>query len=183
VTLIEVAAILSVLATLAAVISPTVGSVFQRAKVARANMEVNAIAMALVEYARDVKILPGAERPDFGAPLVLVSDGDTPPPPSGNTLHWSQCPRATLASYLVTRPEGFAGKWKGPYLPLTLRTDPWGHAYFINVGLMSERYGSAEQKRAVFVISAGPNGVFDTPLDQLTIHAQVLGDDIAARIQ
>jgi len=182
-TLIEVAAILSVLATLAAVVSPTVGGVFQRARQARAQMEVNAIAMALVEYARDVKTLPGAERPDFGSPLVLVTEGDMPHAAQYHQSLWGHCPRAATESYLVTRPAGVASKWKGPYLPMGLKTDPWGRAYLINVGLISKNAGASEERRAVFVISAGANGVIDTPLDQFVTNAQVLGDDVSSRIQ
>ena len=48
--------------------------------------------------------------------------------------------------------------------------DPWRNAYMVNVGA----------KGTVWVISAGPNGVVETPFEGA---ASARGDDVAARVR
>jgi hypothetical protein len=38
-------------------------------------------------------------------------------------------------------------------------------------------------RRAVFVVSAGANGIIETPFEQSIVDAHVYGDDIVIRIQ
>ena len=57
----------------------------------------------------------------------------------------------------------FAGQWP---------TDAWGRCYLLNMRQLSET-GSA------LLLSAGPNGEIDTPIDATAPH----GDDIAATVR
>jgi hypothetical protein len=50
----------------------------------------------------------------------------------------------------------------------------------VNVGA-TEAAGGRES--AVFVISAGPNGIIETPFTQLLASASLGGDDIGQRIR
>lgn len=75
--------------------------------------------------------------------------------------------------------------WNGPYVSKPVGGDPWGHAYLINTGFLRglpPRAGWCT-RCAVFAISAGPNGLLETPFQQPIANANVLGDDLAVRIQ
>ncbi len=63
----------------------------------------------------------------------------------------------------VTARATFAGRWPA---------DAWGRCYLLNVRQLSET-GSG------LLLSAGPNGEIDTPLDAAAPH----GDDIAATVR
>jgi type II secretory pathway pseudopilin PulG len=75
--------------------------------------------------------------------------------------------------------------WNGPYVGEEVPADPWGNRYLVNTGLLRENAGATGRctSCAVFVLSAGPNGVVETPFSQPIANASVYGDDIAVRIQ
>jgi type II secretory pathway pseudopilin PulG len=85
-------------------------------------------------------------------------------------------------------PESQAGPgtgWNGPYVGKPVAGDPWGHAYLINTGFLRglpPRAGRCANC-AVYAISAGPNGQIETPFQQPLANANLLGDDLAVRIQ
>lgn len=80
---------------------------------------------------------------------------------------------------------GSGNGWNGPYLTKDVLGDPWGHAYLINTGFLRGLPPSRQScaRCAVFVISAGPNGLLETPFRQPTGNAQTFGDDLTVRIQ
>jgi hypothetical protein len=53
--------------------------------------------------------------------------------------------------------------------------DPWGNAYMVNVATSPDE--------AAWVLSAGPDGVIETPYSQRVDTAAVSGDDRAQRIR
>ena len=65
--------------------------------------------------------------------------------------------------------------WRGPYL-LTEKADPWGHSYLISVCGFP---GGTKPDNNVWCLSAGPNGVIDTP----TSAKSVEGDDIGVWVR
>lgn len=75
--------------------------------------------------------------------------------------------------------------WNGPYLGSGIDADPWGHAYLVNAGLLNNLSTpiDARTARAVFVLSAGPNGIIETPFSQPTRTAHAFADDIIVRLQ
>jgi type II secretory pathway pseudopilin PulG len=82
-------------------------------------------------------------------------------------------------------PSGTGHGWNGPYIGKPVTGDPWGHAYLINTGFLRglpPRSGRC-LTCAVYAISAGPNGLLETPFQQPLTNANVLGDDLAVRIQ
>ncbi|MEI6669923.1 MAG: hypothetical protein WCP29_17375 [Acidobacteriota bacterium] len=75
--------------------------------------------------------------------------------------------------------------WNGPYLGRDITSDPWGHAYLVNTALLRDNDGMMGVRfaNAVFVLSAGPNGVIETPFVQPIQTAHAFGDDLIVRIQ
>jgi hypothetical protein len=66
--------------------------------------------------------------------------------------------------------------------------DPWGNRYAVNAALVDLSPGAAmangQAKMAVWVLSAGPNGVVETPFAASILTAvRPGGDDIGTRIQ
>lgn len=73
--------------------------------------------------------------------------------------------------------------------------DPWGNRYLVNIGargydspltltlspLRVER--ESERSSAVWVLSAGPNGIIETPFSAPASSAVLGGDDIGALVR
>lgn len=186
-SLLDTAMSLSMLAAVSGIVVPAAAGMMDRARVARAQMEVNAIATALMGYYRDIGKYPGGEKVHYHQQterLVLASDGTLPEAGSSLAMRqWVQSPRASLYRFLRTSDDYAGDRWRGPYLPNNISEDPWGQAYMVNISCAITSATSGERKRAVFVLSAGPNGVVNTPFHQFASRAETLGDDIAIRIQ
>lgn len=94
--------------------------------------------------------------------------------------------------------------WDGPYAMNYNNSDPWGNRYMVNVicfvhsGTEPLRSEGAARGRgyqdsagatgrspahAVFVLSAGPDGVIQTPFEQPVTEARLYGDDIGMRLR
>lgn len=111
----------------------------------------------------------------------------------GETLmrDWIDLPSESIDDHLRRNARGYpdgsdgvhAG-WNGPYLSRPIDSDPWGHAYLVNACRLkfTPPHGHV-RNRAVFVLSAGPDGIIQTPFDQPIENASVFGDDIVVRIQ
>jgi len=88
--------------------------------------------------------------------------------------------------YRFRRPGEYGG-WNGPYLSAEIKGDPWGNQFLINAGWLdggssaTDRFGN--QRKAVYVVSAGANGIIETPFEQPITDARAYGDDIVVRIQ
>jgi hypothetical protein len=190
----------------------------------RAQNDVSQIAIALVNFQRDVgPFLAGdasASLTSGGSPAravdVLVSAGDVPavatdaasfieaPAGAPQTLltapnvmaslqRWVNSPivealddqlRINRHGYPMAR-SGPGTGWNGPYLSREIGADPWGNRYMVNTGNLKDSPRRAGQcaSCAVFVMSAGPDGILQTPFDQPLVNANILGDDIAVRVQ
>lgn len=107
---------------------------------------------------------------------------------------WLETATEMLDDHLVSNRRGYRfrnpgeyGGWNGPYLSAELKGDPWGNQYLINAaflggaGSATDRHGN--RRKAVFVVSAGSNGVIETPFEQSITDARPYGDDIVVRIQ
>jgi hypothetical protein len=85
------------------------------------------------------------------------------------------------------RQPGEYGGWNGPYLSQEVTGDPWGNQYLVNSqwfdGGSTVADSQGRPRRAVFVVSAGGNGVIETPFEQSVVDAAAFGDDIVVRIQ
>jgi hypothetical protein len=94
--------------------------------------------------------------------------------------------RTNRHGYRYRRPGEYGG-WNGPYVSAEIAGDPWGKKYLINSqfldGSASVADADGNPRKAVFVVSAGADGVIDTPFEQPIVDARAYGDDIVIRIQ
>jgi len=70
-------------------------------------------------------------------------------------------------------------------LPMPHIKDPWGHEFLVNVNVIrvGQTNATKADSLAIFVISAGPDGVIETPFIQARSTARAYGDDVIVRIQ
>ena len=75
-------------------------------------------------------------------------------------------------------PSTGAGAWRGPYLDAYSVEDPWGRAYVINARYFPGGRYAGKLRHRVMVLSAGPDGLWETPFSDGTSEESPLGDDI-----
>ncbi len=89
---------------------------------------------------------------------------------------------------MVNEPQGVAtgayptsgsNQWRGPYLAESSPLDPWGRPYVVFV--RSAFDASAVNYKKIIVLSAGLNGVIDTPFQART-NQDISGDDLGVVI-
>jgi hypothetical protein len=109
-------------------------------------------------------------------------------------LRWRETPAGALDDHLMNNRRGYRfrrsgeyGGWNGPYVSGEVKGDPWGRQFLINTQWLDGGSSAADAngriRRAVFVVSAGADGVVDTPFEQSIVDARAYGDDIVIRIQ
>jgi type II secretory pathway pseudopilin PulG len=184
----ELVVVLAIIAVLAAIITPMIGSYVDRARVSTARADVRAIATAIVQFSTDTRNWPIyvdiSDIPDGDLYDALASDGDVAAI-NGSLATGAQWTGGTIGdlravinqnsiSLTTTGPRA----WNGPYMN-DVSTDPWGTKYYFNSGNLGPGID-----RAVFVLSAGPDKTIDTEYNQAFDAAFVVGgDDLAHRIR
>lgn len=146
---------LTTIALLAFVLPSVLAARLQQARVSRADAQVRAVADRL----RTVGIaamIPKLEAQDIA---VLTGPGD--PIVESRDRAWIAARQAPLQSYVALPPDA-------------VTPDPWLRALQINIG-------ARRQGGHVWVLSAGPNGIIDTPFDGAG-SAAPSGDDVAAEL-
>ena len=199
-TLIELTVVLAVIVTLALILTPSIANSINEARVARARNDCQTIASGMYQFFRDTGFFPVWKAARNGGAVtpadrlqVLISQGNAPsedvPSP------WTTGLTGSLADQLVTNAPGYALRsptsqfgWNGPYFSSQLLADPWGNRYLVNVALVDLSPGAAtmsgQAKMAVWVLSAGPNGIIETPFASSILTAvRPGGDDIGTRVQ
>ncbi len=198
-TLIELTVVLAVIVTLALILTPSIANFINDSRMARARADVQTIGAAVMQFYRDTGYFPQWVTSAGGGPgtpqarvQVLGSLGNIPF--ETQTTLWTTGLTDDLARQLLTNGPGYAMRtatsqfgWNGPYLSSELRSDPWGNRYLVNIGLLDTSPGvttlSGRPKAAVWVLSAGPDGLIETLFDQPITVAVLGGDDIGQRIQ
>ena len=199
-TLIELTVVLAVIVTMALILTPSIANSINEARLARARNDCQTIASGLYQFYRDTGFFPVwrvAQNGGPGAPAarlqVLASQGSVPLEDIASP--WTTGVAGGLADQLVTNAPGYALRtptsqsgWNGPYFSSQLLADPWGNRYAVNVALIDLSLGAAtasgQPKMAVWVLSAGPNGIVETPFAQSILSAvRPGGDDIGTRVQ
>ena len=180
-TLIEIIVILAVISILVAILTPTVLKYIDEARGDRAQNDVKNISAMLNDLIKDTGKFPGDK-------LNTAVTGDTflcGPGTVGQAGWGSSTTCQDLANHLVTNSPGDtvttddypsgSGKfrWKGPYIT-NLSEDPWGNAYQINASTLVGGNTSV-----TWVISAGPDAIFQTSVSSTTLS----GDDVGVRIK
>ena len=195
-TLVEVAAVIAVTAILIAVLFPVIKDKIEDAKKTRTLKDAQMLAVSIEQLYLDTGYWPLNDQDPEDSPNIgiLVTKAGTAPNYSGSAVWTSSAGEGvlptssvggvdTFSNHLVINAAGYDGKdWKGAYLS-DVKSDPWGHKYLCNIGFVKERDNHGVLTNAVYVISAGPNGIIETPADQSLKTATIAGDDIAYRIR
>jgi len=162
-TLIEMIVTVAIIGSLAAVLVPIVSTELSGSAEATAQGESRRIGTAVNQYIKDVGLPPTGEAGDEEFEY-LVGAGDVP---GVNPFADDGGDEGQVSDFLTDGAANGGSQWKGPYLQ-AVDADPWGNAYLVNV------HGFYDDEEYVWVISAGPNGDFDTdPTD-----ASLQGDDL-----
>jgi type II secretory pathway pseudopilin PulG len=186
-TLVEMAVVLAALLVLAGVLAPAGLDMLQQARELQVQRDCDAIRDSLVRLLIDNGQIIIRSKGGRGPRVqLLVGDGGIPPVSDRGDARWTAvvAPDGTidlLDRYLVTNdPGGNPGYgwpapkradgpgWRGAYVRGGIGLDPWGSRYGVNVGFLGTR-------QDVIVLSAGPNGVIETPYAGQGIRAG--GDD------
>ncbi len=184
-TLIEIIVILAVISILVAILTPTVLKFIDDAQRSSAANNVQVIAAALNDLIQDTGKFPGSKTTQT---FLCSKEGDF----ATNDPTSSWAPDDTVCSnffdhLIINDPDGSGtpdesvtdyrttGKrrYRGPYLS-SIDEDPFGNAFQVNVSTLVGGNNSP-----TWVISAGPDGVFDTA----TSATRISGDDIGIRIK
>lgn len=183
-TLVEIVAVIGVIAILAAVMIPTIIKHLDDSKVVRAKKEVEVIGTAFASFYKDTGRWP-LKRSNKVYDLDLLTTTNGEMPVIGKTAHgWKSLKRKDyFANHFVQNtpagsprnkyPDKGENRWDGPYAML-FKPDPWNRTYGCNVA--SLRPGAAGP---VWVISAGEDGVLETN----TKDTSLKGDDIGFMIK
>ena len=202
-TLIEVAAVVAVTATLGAVVIPIVIDKAQEAKVVAAREGTKAIGLAITAFYKDTGHWPAAGSGSGSGTAfynVLRSGGEsgslgvaTHDPRNASSV-WSGTGVVTtnvdnLDNHLVRDNPGgtYADttaqnntylnslklNWKGPYAESFGRADPLGNNYLVYVTAMRTP-STGVTKQYGWIISAGPNAALETKVTDSALK----GDDI-----
>ena len=194
-TLMEIIVVIGVIGLLAAILTPIVANYIDQSRIAAAQTDVNTIGNAISRFEMDLGFYPmfglsnTASYADTYANVYwLYGASGTVPKLSGGGS-WSSGATDTIEDQLLTNtPSGGSAyptsgslqafRWKGPYI--TSQTDPWGDAYLVNIINCT----SNPATNACFVLSAGPDGVIQTPFNNpRNSTLSPSGDDIIFRIR
>ncbi len=198
-TLIELTVVLSVIVTLALILTPSIANIINDSRIARARSDCQTLVGAIVQFYKDTGFFPqwvtsngGGVGPMQARVDLVVSRGNVPAEDQPSL--WTTGRSDLLSNQLLTNAPLYTMRalslqfgWNGPYLSSDLGTDPWGYRYAVNIGLIDVTAGplgrNGAPKSAVWVLSAGSNGVIETLFNQSSLNASLGGDDIGVRIQ
>lgn len=200
ITLIEATIVLTVIAILAAAAAPVTARALDRARLARALTDMQALKTAMTNMfaATDLSAYTGFTHNGLAAGTtitMLVGDGDAPIENSlagddngavaGAVMRWANpvSAGAPIIDYferhLVTNtpigggsyPVAGAGTtWRGAYINAPLDPDPWGNRYMANTKWLRD----APTVNDTFILSVGPDEQIDTLFEKNGITP---GDD------
>ncbi len=203
-TLIEIVIAVAIVAIFAAALSPMVFRHLEDAKLTKAQNESETIATAVLSYYKDVGAWPytDADGPTgngvarMTSSTVLASGAgagagtgaakwgtEGTVKPMGDYLYFnnpdddSSLTGVDADQASADWPTTGRGSWRGPYIDQYDFNDPWGKAYVVNMNFAPGGGYVGTVRHKVFVLSAGPNGTWETSWDDATSE-EVLGDDI-----
>ena len=165
---------LTVILLLAIVVPALIATSVARMRIGRAETDVRRIAGILKHSRPEASMSNGKARVD-----VLAGMGNVPILPANS-------PWAGRSEDLAHLRDENGGAAAADRQGLEGTTDPWGNRYMVNVGALSglpHSDAAAGVGRAVWVLSAGPNGIVETPFDQPADRAKLAGDDIGFRVR
>jgi type II secretory pathway pseudopilin PulG len=183
-SLVETTIVLSVLTLLTSVMAPAIGDYVAGARLVKARSDMDVIGVSIARFVFDVTAQQGRAGA-WSTYDALVGAGQTPAAGARGAEPWvaslASGRVATIDDHLVTNDAGyplrpsfggsmFSRGWAGPYLGTGVGPDPWGNRYAVSVRHLVDGSGSN-----TVVISAGANGVIETPYSGI---AAVASDDL-----
>lgn len=169
-TLVEVIVVAGIIAILAGILVPLILKEIDESRITRAYADIRSISNAVIIFKKDTGKWPNLDGGCAPTMTLLVGEGTIP----SNAAAMSFDPASTnyFANYFSRDDTGcYGSRWKGPYMTI-VSADPWGNSYLINTDGLS---GTGP----VWVISAGPDGAFDTGASNTSIN----GDDVGVRLR
>lgn len=174
-TLIEVIVVAAIIAILAGVLVPMIFNQVEESRLSRAQGDCKSIQTAIMRFRNDVGRWPNLQSGTTNF-TFLYSNGYTAGGAADTQLgplSYTLTPASGLMDHLTSNDPGYpAAMWKGPYIN-DLTADPWGNPYIVDAA------GLDTPSLPVYVISAGPNGTFETSAGVTNLG----GDDIGIRIK
>jgi prepilin-type N-terminal cleavage/methylation domain-containing protein len=191
-TLVEVVVVLAVVLLLSAIAVPLVTGYIEDGRRTRATAEIKTIAGAVTNFYKDYGKWPARSNAGVDNVLFVLYTGSALPAANPfaaahqfDTWALNGTNGDVLDNQLLRNtPKGSAGGaypttgqfiWRGPYLAGGMGNDPWNRPYVINV--TAGHSTDAINYKRMFVLSAGANGVIDTPA-AATATTDIAGDDI-----
>jgi len=191
-TLVEVIVVLSVILLLTSIAVPMLSNYMEDGRRARAESECKTLAAAMMQFCKDVGTYPTRDQAGAATRRYVLVSGATQPTTrpwtaNHNWTNWGMSTTRgdTLDNHVLTNAPGGqvaaaypttgSMRWRGPYFAGTTPLDPWGRPYVVNV-IASFSTHATNYKR-MWVMSAGPNGRFDTAA-QARSTDEIAGDDI-----
>lgn len=187
-TLIEVIVVAGIIAILAGILVPMIFNQIDESKKTRAAADCKSISTAILAFRKDVGRWPNMKTATSNF-TFLYGPGYVP------ATHDSQlttgtgydvAEASTLKDHLTANDPGYlATMWKGPYMS-DIQADPWGNPYVVDASgfFMIDPVTSNpvdDPTTPVWVLSAGPNGIFETNRGSNALDTTK--DDIGIRIK
>jgi general secretion pathway protein G len=175
-TLIEVIVVAAIIAILAGILVPLIFKEIDEAKTTRAGADLKSISTAIMVMRKDTGNWPDLAASGgscISTASLLYGSGNLPDGLAA--MGYDQTNSFSFDAYLSADSSGcYGAKWKGPYLA-TVSADPWGNAYLVNA------WGFAGGG-AVCALSAGPNGIIETPAGAATPQGDDIGVVLTSRL-
>ena len=206
-TLIEVIIAVALVAIMAVAVAPPLVQNIKQGKITRAQNDAQTLGTAFLNYYKDIGEWPTHE----GATALTIMAGNgslgggragipAGSPAVPGSENWAMAasigdmsrhltgnkPATTNPLMISSQNPNATSRWNSPYtggVPL----DPWGNAYLVAIkygqpaltGTTTEDY----DKHNIMVLSAGPNKIIETPLDDTVFDEIPGGDDIGYMVQ
>lgn len=180
--MIEVIVVAAIIAILAGILVPMIFNQIDESKISRAKGDAKSIQTAFLSFRKDLGKWANNIDPTVTPPTkytllhgagYTVGVHDTVLSVQGYTA----APAGTLDAQLVSNGIGYPttgeSKWRGPYMT-DIQADPWGNPYVVDATGLDDPLNPA-----VWVLSAGPNGTFETARGATVL----VEDDIGVRIK
>jgi len=158
VAIIELVIILSLVLLAAGLAVPIVTDRIAAGARAQAIGDLRQLAADVLNYYRDTGVWPAQS-------AFAFTDGRAAP---GEAASFGSDAAGEHVSAFLALNKPPATGWNGPYMSIS-RPDPWGHRYVVALEGLRETNG-----RYGWVLSAGPDGVFETG----TADRELKGDDL-----
>ncbi len=186
-TLIEVIVVAAIIAILAGVLVPMIFNQIEESRNARALADCKTLQTAIMNFKKDTGVWPFKSDPTTTDVTVLVT-GDPASLSAADVtslgaLGMDTSKMQDIRDHLSNEVTGKATYgdrlWKGPYIT-DVNKDPWDKPYVINLKqLMINPSDNNMFTGSAWILSAGPNGIYDTAVTDTGL----MTDDKGIRIK